>query len=170
MTRIHNVHRHSLRTKALISLREWLLIVLVALLASVAIYTARDTNTAFGLLTQPVYADFVPVEITFREDVLFSESFFELDLQDRDLSAEQTKAVLFDTTNPPSITNLHVFNTRVGGEVMLYWSFPDGVTAASVYRTLQETGKEARIAESVTDSFVVDTEVTNRKAYTYRVV
>lgn len=163
-----HTHRHVRRHSA-ISLREVLLVLLVALLGGVTLYVSNDSNTAFGLLNQPVYADFVPVRITFRTDTLLSQPFLELNVVDRNKSATQVSGDDFDTSNPPAVTNVSAFNTRVGGEVMVYWTFPDHVTTVNVYRK-NPTGKEEKIATNVTDNFYRDTNVENTVVYTYRVV
>jgi fibronectin type 3 domain-containing protein len=170
MTTSSHINHHTKHTwRSLALVRESVLIFCVAILAGVAIYTSRSDNTAFGLLSQPVYADFIPVDIAFRDEVLLSQPFLELDVVDRDTSATQVEAQLFDSTNSPAVTDLTALNTRVGGEVMVYWAFPEGVAMANVYRSSvgsEETLLGARVAEPL----FFDDQVENGEAYTYRVV
>ncbi len=170
MVHIHSKHHHAARRlHSNLRFREVVLIILVGTLGAVAIYTSRDNNTAFGLLNQPVYADFVPVEITFRDDTLLSTSFLELDLPTTIDSATQVRAQLFDVTNPPEVQSFSALNTRVGGEVLLYWELPEGVSAVNIYRLAGEGTTEEQIAKQWSDTVFVDDALSQDTLYTYRI-
>jgi hypothetical protein len=65
---------------------------------------------------------------------------------------------------------LAALNTRVGGEVMVYWIFPDGVSTANVYRKEVATGTETQVATNVSTNYYQDENLENGTAYSYRVV
>jgi len=168
----NHTHHHSSHTSRFAgSFREALLVVLVGALAFVAIYVSTDTNTAFGLLTQPVYADFVPVKVVFHSDVLLSEPFLELQLVNRNPSTQQVSGSIFDPTNPPPVTDLTALNTRIGSEVIVYWTLPAQVKTVNVYRANTTKGEaEVRVAENLAAEQYVDTTVVDGEVYVYRVI
>ena len=163
-------HRHTSGRHAAVSAREVLLVLLIAVLGGIGIYVSTDTNTAFGLLTQPVYADFVPVQITFRSGALLSQPFLELNVVNRNKPTTQVAGDDFDTANPPAVTGLVALNTRIGGEVMVYWTFPAHVTNANVYRSDTTTNTETQIATALSANYYQDEHLENGTIYTYRVV
>lgn len=147
--------------------KEVLLLSLVGLVAALALYTSNDASTSFGLLNHPAVASQLPVITSFREQVLVERPVLELNVVQQPDAATQVSARLFDPTVPPPVEHLTALNTRIGGEVALFWELPPWITQVNVYRNAGDA--EELIAQHLEAETYIDTEVTNGETYTYRV-
>lgn len=162
--------------------KEVLLLLLVGLVAGLSMYVARDNHSALGLLpARPALAEQLPVITSFRSAALISEPFLELDIRESAHAEQQVSGTVFDPTNPPPVEQFSVLNTRVGGEVALFWTLPEGVEEVSIYRTTisnpddvslerRDVGNEKSVAEGVTDQWYREAGLTDGVVYQYRVV
>lgn len=148
--------------------REVTFLVLAAVLAGVAIYSAYEPDSALGLV-DPVYAQ-TPTLIT-KSDTAIVSGTQALDLQvpRAALSNDpQVEATWFDPTNPPTVLNAQVRNSRIGGQVLITWERPEGVDSVTVTRTI--AGKKAVVlVEETTNESFVDTELTDGEQVTYSI-
>ncbi len=158
--------------RATVSAKEVLLVVLVAVLAAVSMYGSRDDHTAFGLLNGPVYATDLPVITSFRTKTLVRTDLLNLATSGPVGSTEQVAGHYVNPAAPPSVIELEAKNTHVGGEVLLSWTFPQGVETVDVYRNEEaaDPNTEVRIAEAVAASTFIDRDANNGQRYVYRVV
>ena len=167
--------------------KEVVLIGLVGVVAALALYSQNDASTSFGLLDQPAVATELSIITSFRDAVLLERPVLELDMTMRGEVPQQISGRLFDVEYPPSVNDLTVLNTRIGGEVVLFWDMHSNVPAVNIYRTMEKTpivderdvatvplevtpAKEELIAEGLTEEMYIDADVQNGKTYTYRVV
>lgn len=158
--------------RAIVSVKEVLLVVLVAVLAAVSIYGSRDDHTAFGLLNGPVYATDLPIITSFRTAALVRTDLLVLSTSGPSESTEQVVGQYVNPLTPPPVTMLSALNTHVGGEILLSWVFPLGVDTIDVYRRVEsaDAATEERIAEAVRESTYLDQDAKNGERYVYRVV
>ncbi len=113
---------------------EIVLLILVAVLAAGSIYFASDQNTAFGVLDAPIVNTELAVVRQLNTHYLVEQPV--LDLEARDLTnRDQLPATLIDPVTPAPVENLVARTTRVGGEVLVTWTMPEGPGEVNVFRS-----------------------------------
>ncbi len=176
--KVEQVYR---RSRKILFFKEVLLLTLVGIVAGLAIYTTNDARAAFGLTSTPVFANQLPVIKQFRISSLTSEPFLEFDIRPTVYPEVQVEARLFDPTDPPPVENFNVLNTRVGGEVALFWTYPENIEKVNIYRTFikdvddvdvekLDRRKEKLIVEKLNGTNYIDTDIQDNEAYQYRIV
>lgn len=164
------------RQHPLMTIKELLLVALVAILAGLSIYISQDNHTSFGLLSQVAYADVIPVITSFRTGVLTDERLLDLQIRSPYKSYDQVEGFVQNPSDPPPLESFTALNTRVGGEIGLYWTLPDTTlldnVAVNVYRKLADESdlKEQLVVERSTETAFVDGTVKNGSVYMYRAV
>ncbi len=151
--------------------KEIVLLALVTVIGALAVYTSQDRHTAFGLMAEYAYADEIPIMTSFRVEPLISEAVLELDFTVGEDDVVQTQGILVDATNPPPVEEVQALNTRVGGEVALFWIRPEIVSSVNIYRRELHAEEEEEfelIQENNTELSYIDEEVKNTVMYEYQ--
>lgn len=152
--------------------KEWTLISLILVLAGLALYTARYNESAFGLIDSEDTTTGRVVS-SFPTETLSDEQVLALDLDAVPQTQTQVETTFLNRTHPAPVAGLAAFNTRVGGEVVLFWSRPDGVESVNIYRSTTNANTPSAdelVAAHMTEESFLDTGLENARTYTYRVV
>lgn len=153
--------------------REIVLLALVTLVGGLAIYTSQDMHSSFGLAPNAAHADVTPVIISFRTDTLIDQPILELDVTFNNTNVSQVHGVLVDPTDPPPVEELSALNTRVGGEVALFWTRPEVTSSVNIYRRSQTANNLddfTLILEKTTQLSHIDVDLKQDQVYEYRAV
>lgn len=168
MRRHHKRHHNNTLQRPGMTFKELLLVALVAVLAGVVIYDTVNERSALGLIPTAAFANANPIILTFRTEALVEEQFLDLNFATAQYAGEQTGGTVTDPLSPPPVTNVDASNTRIGGEVALFWTLPAGVEHVNIYREERE-GEEKLLVEQVEGERYIDTDAGNGQRYTYRV-
>jgi hypothetical protein len=165
------VRSYSPRPARLALLRESVFLALAGLVAGLSIVIANDQQTAFGLIRPVALAQQIPTVSNFRTDVLVSEPFLDLDLYPQPKSETQFEGLLFNPKVPPPVRDLAAYNTRIGNEVGLFWTLPEGVAMVNIYRQVAgaAAGTEVQVAHRHEGQHFIDYEIEDKVRYQYRV-
>ncbi|MBI2411540.1 MAG: hypothetical protein HYV32_06640 [Candidatus Kerfeldbacteria bacterium] len=152
--------------------KEWTLISLILVLAGLAIYTTRYNQSAFGLITSEDTTTGRVVS-DFPTDTLLHEQVLALDVHAVPQTQPQVEATFLHSQHPAPVTHLTAFNTRIGGEAVLFWTRPDGVESVNIYRSTTHANiptADELVATHIIEESFLDTGLDNAQTYTYRVV
>lgn len=149
--------------------REVLLLLVAAISGGLAIYSARDNTTALGLLDQPALADSLTVVTNFRTDVLTREAVLRSDVPTLTQPFTQEAIAARDPNAVPQVTEVRVENTRIGGEVALFWTRPDGADQVTMYRRDPSQATPIVVVEGLAADQFIDSGLTDGLQYTYTI-
>lgn len=143
--------------------------VLVGVLASIAVYSAYEPEAALGLVENTAFAQ-APVRLN-QADVsqLEGPQFLELSLPSGSVDDTQADGAWFDPTTPPAVEDFTAHNTRIGGEVALSWSVPEGVNGVNLYKEVAGSTKKTQLIDGEYIESYVDDSAEDGDTITYTI-